>query len=110
MGEYRLKPTLTNALIIVVVYAIVLVGIQSLSGVPYTDITKTTANMFYGVLIPVVIGSIILTVFAWWSGWWKDVWRDKYQIKDHVWMHIFLILGIIVIIANFLNGRLALYF
>jgi uncharacterized protein len=106
MGEYRLKPSLLNALIVVVVYALILIGMQKLSGVPYTEITKSTANLAFGVLIPVGIGSIIITVIALWSGWWKDVWRDKYQIKGHSWMHIFLILGIVGIVANLLAGNI----
>lgn len=105
-GEYRLKPSLLNGLIVVVVYALILIGMEKLSGVPYTDITKSSANVLYGVLIPVAIGSIFLTIFALWSGWWKDVWRDKYHIKGHTWMHIFLILGVIVIIANFFVGNI----
>ncbi len=51
-GEYRLKPSLLNGLIIVVVYALILIGMEKLSGVPYTDITKSSANLLYRVLIP----------------------------------------------------------
>jgi membrane protease YdiL (CAAX protease family) len=103
---YRLKPTLLNALIIVVVYVFILIGMQILSGIPYTDIAKSSNNLLFGVLIPVVIGSIFLTIIAVWSGWWKDVWRDQYKIKNHPWMHIFLILFVIMIIANMLSGSI----
>lgn len=106
MGDYRLKPTLLNGLIIVVAYVLILIGMEALSGVPYTDIAKSSGNLFYGVLIPVLIGSIFLTIVALWSGWWKDVWRDMYKIKGHSWMHIFLILFVIVIIANILSGSI----
>lgn len=69
MGEYKLKPTLLNGLIIVVVYVLILIGMETLSGVPYTEITKSSVNMFYGILIPVLMGSIFLTIIALWSGW-----------------------------------------
>jgi membrane protease YdiL (CAAX protease family) len=62
--------------------------------------------MFFGVLIPVAVGSLILTVVAIWSGWWKDVWRDKFQIKGHNWMYIFVILALIAIIGNFIKGSI----
>ena len=106
-SQYRLKPTLLNALIIVVVYVLILIGMEILSGVPYTDIAKSSHNLLFGVLIPVAIGSIFLTIIALWSGWWKDVWRDQYKIKDHSWMHIFLILVVIGIVANILSGSIS---
>lgn len=105
--KYRLKPTLLNALIIVIVYILFLSLLQKLSGVPYTDIAKSSSNMLHGVLIPVAIGSLVLTTIALWSGWWKDLWRDKYHIKDHAWMHIFLILVIIEVVVNFASGNIS---
>ncbi len=105
--NYRLKPTLLNALIIVVVYIAFLTLLQKLSGVPYTAITKSSTNMLFGVLIPAAIGSLVLTITALWSGWWSDLWRDKYHIKDHAWMHIFMIIVVIEIIANFISGNIS---
>lgn len=105
-SNYRLKPTLLNALLIAVVYVIILAGLNKLSGVPYTEIIKSSTNMLYGVLIPVFLSSIILTIISLWSGWWKDLWRDKYQIKGHNWMYVFLILSIIAVIANFLGNSI----
>ncbi len=106
-SKYRLKPTLINALIIVIVYILFLTSLQKLFGVPYYDMAKSSVNMLYGVLIPVAIGSLVLTIIALWSGWWKDLWRDKYHIKDHAWMHIFLIILIMQIMANFIMGNIA---
>jgi uncharacterized protein len=106
MGEYRLKPTLTNALIIVACYTVYMFLAMHFSGVPYTEFAKSSSNMFFGVLIPVAVGSLILTVVAIWSGWWKDVWRDKFQIKGHNWMYIFVILALIAIIGNFIKGSI----
>ena len=103
---YKLNPSLFNALIIVVIYAVFLVVIESLMGVPYTEFSKSAMNMFYGVLIPISLGSVFLTIFALWSGWWNDIWRDKYHIKDHGWMHIFLVLFIVAISMNFLVGHI----
>lgn len=103
---YRLKPTLFHALLIVIFYAGLLVVIEMFIGVPYTEFSRSTNNMLYGVLIPISIGSIVLTCIALWSGWWKDLWRDKYHIKDHMWMHIFLVLFIVAVVANFLVGHI----
>ncbi|MCK9150469.1 CPBP family intramembrane glutamic endopeptidase [Methanobacterium alcaliphilum] len=105
-SQYKLKPTLLNALIIVAVYIIIVVIVQKILGVPYPEIAKSSSNMLYGVLIPVTTGAVILTIIALWSGWWKDVWRDKYQIKGHSWMHIFLILFVFAIIVNLITGHI----
>lgn len=104
---YKLNPSLFNALIVVVIYAVFLVMIESWIGVPYTEFSKSTMNMLYGVLIPIALGSVFLTIFALWSGWWNDIWRDKYHIKDHGWMHIFLVLFIVAISMNFLVGHIS---
>jgi len=105
--SYRLKPTLFNALIIVLIYAVFLVVTEAYIGVPYTEFSKSTMNMFYGVLIPLLFGALILTTIALWTGWWKEIWRDKYQIKDHKWMHIFLVLFILAISINIIVGHIS---
>jgi uncharacterized protein len=105
-SQYRLKPNLRNALLIVFFYTIYIFLMMYFSGVPYTDFGKSSSNMLHGVLIPVAIGSLLLTVIAVWSGWWKDLWRDKYHIKGHNWMYIFVVLAVISIIGNFLKGNI----
>jgi len=105
-SKYRLKPNLQNALIIVVLYTIYIFLMMYFSGVPYTDFGKSSTNMLHGVLIPVALGSLLLTIIAVWSGWWKDVWRDKYHIKGHNWMYLFVVLAVISIIGNFLKGNI----
>jgi uncharacterized protein len=105
-SQYRLKPNLKNALLIVFFYTIYIFLMMYFSGVPYTDFAKSSNNMLYGVLIPVAIGSLLLTIVALWSGWWKDVWRDKYHIKGHTWMYIFVVLLVLEILGNFFKGNI----
>lgn len=104
--SYRIKPTLGNALIVVVVYTIVIITLQMLSGVNYTEIGASSENLIRFVGIPIGIGSALLTSFALWSGWWKDLWKDKYQIKDHAWLYAFPILMGLGILANFVSGNI----
>jgi uncharacterized protein len=105
--QYRLKPNLRNALLIVFFYMIYIFLMMYFSGVPYyTDFAKSSSNMLHGVLIPVAIGSLLLTVIAVWSGWWKDLWRDKYHIKGHNWMYIFVVLVVLEILGNFFKGNI----
>ena len=78
-------------------YAVILIILEILSGVPYTEIAANSGNLLRGVLIPVAVGSIILTIVALWSGWWKDIWREKHRIEGHTWLWIFPILLVVVV-------------
>jgi uncharacterized protein len=105
-SQYRLEPNLKNALLIVLFYTVYIFLMMYFSGVPYTDFAKTSSNMIHGVLIPVAVGSLILTAVAIWSGWWKDLWRDKFQIKGHNWMYIFVLLIVLEILGNLIKGNI----
>jgi membrane protease YdiL (CAAX protease family) len=78
-----------------VVYLGILIGMQKASGVPYGDLAKNADDLLKGILIPVVIGSVLLTGFAVWSGWWSDVWVDPYRIVGHTWLPV--VPGILVV-------------
>lgn len=99
-GEYRVKPTVRNGLLVALAYIVYFSIALKLSGVGYDNITDSANNVLKAVILPLVGGAILLTVFAKWSGWWKDLWHDKYQIKGHNWMHLFAIIMLIGIIAN----------
>lgn len=103
-SHYRLAPTVRNGLLIAVAYAVILIILEILSGVPYTEIAANSGNLLRGVLIPVAVGSIILTIVALWSGWWKDIWREKHRIEGHTWLWIFPILLVVIIALNFASG------
>lgn len=51
-------------IVMCVVYAAILVGLQKASGVPYPEIAKSADNLRKGVVIPVAIATVLLVVFA----------------------------------------------
>ncbi len=51
-------------IVVVAVYAVVLIGLQKASGVPYPDIAKSADNLRKGVVIPVAITTVLLVVYA----------------------------------------------
>ena len=104
-GAYRVRPNAAVALVIVVAYAAVLIAMQKLSGVPYNRIASSADHLLEGVLIPVAIGSTLLTVVAHWTGWWKDIWRDPHRITAYRWMWLFPIVIAVQIALNLTQSK-----
>ena len=102
--KYRLKPNLWAGLIVLVIYMAIVMGVQIGSGIEYTEITKNSNNLLKGVLVPVMLSSIFLTIFALWSGWYKDVFKDKFKIQGHSWINLLVVFAIIGTIINFVSG------
>ena len=44
-------------ILVCLVYGVALVGLQRLSGVPYTDLASSESNMRRGALVPVAVGA-----------------------------------------------------
>ncbi len=105
-SEYRLKPSLKNGLLIAVLYIIYFTVALKLSGVGYEHITDSANNVLKAVLLPMIGGTILLTLIAKWSGWWKDLWHDKYKIKGHSWMNLFAIIMGIGIVSTLASAKL----
>ncbi len=104
--EYRLEPRLRNGLLVALLYVAFFSVALKLSGVGYENITDSPDNVLKAVVIPMVFGALLLTVFAKWSGWWKDLWHDKYKIKGHSWMNLFAIIMAIGIVSNLASAKL----
>ena len=102
--KYRLKPSLWASLVVLVIYMAIVMGVQIGSGIEYTEITKNSNNLLKGVLMPVALSSIFLTLFALWSGWYKDVFKDKFKIQGHNWINLLVVFAIIGTIINFVSG------
>lgn len=49
-------------IVVCLVYGVALVGLQRLSGVPYTDFASSASNMRRGALLPVAVGATVLVV------------------------------------------------
>ena len=105
-SDYRVKPSLKMALIVVVIYSIYLYTMEYFSGVPYTDVAKSVETMTRFALIPIGGGALLLAAFALISGWWVDLWHDKYKLDKPVWLGLFAVLMIIGIIASFASGNI----
>ena len=104
-SDYRVKPSLKAALIVVVVYSIYLYTAEYLSGVPYTDVAQSVETITRFALLPIGGGAVLLALFAIYSGWWSDLWQDKYKLDKPAWLSLFATTMIIGIVLNFASGN-----
>ena len=105
-SDYRVKPSLKAALIVVVVYSIYLYTAEYLSGVPYTDVAQSVETITRFALLPIGGGAVLLALFAIYSGWWSDLWQDKYKLDKPAWLSLFATIMIIGIVLNFASGNI----
>ena len=104
-SDYRVKPSLKMALIVVGIYTIYLYTMEYLSGVPYTEVARSVETMTRFALIPIGGGAVLLAAFAVYSGWWPDLWHDQYKLAKPAWLSIFATAMILGIVFNFASGN-----
>lgn len=92
-----MDPILLGTLI-ALTYGMVLFGLIKLGGVKYTEITKTTANIKNGILMPVGIATIALIAVSALNGWLMPAMTPAVRNAEP-WMWVVpgaILLGIIV--------------
>jgi membrane protease YdiL (CAAX protease family) len=105
--KFRVPFVLKNTILLLIGYVAVLLVMQLISGVKYTEVSDSVDNFAKFALYPVGVASIYLVLAGLYTGWIKTVWKDIYQIKGHRWLHIFsaaLGLGIII---SLVSGNIA---
>lgn len=107
-SNFRLKPTVRNTILIILGYlaTLIILGRTIASNISYADITSSSDAVLRAVVIPVGIGSILLTGLAIWSGWWSEIWK-KNKIKGHKWFIIIPIIIFIGLVLKIIGGDVA---
>ena len=73
--RYRIKPAPLVGVVMVLLYIVVVFGLQLGTGIPYSDWTSTAGNGLRAAVIPLAAGSLLLIVFlaiARWDMMWRD--------------------------------------
>ena len=78
-APYRVRPTVWVAIAVVVVYMVVVFGLQLSSGLEYTEWTDTAGHGIRAALIPLGAGVVLLVVFLAFARW-DMVWRDPERL------------------------------
>lgn len=96
---YRVPPTPLVGSIAVLVYIVVVFGLQLSSGIPYAEWTSTTAHTVRAAVIPLAVGSVLLIAFLAYARW-DIVWRDPERLKTTTAMKIAMGLFIVLVVIR----------
>jgi hypothetical protein len=96
----RVKPTALVGLAIWLLYVAIVVIMQKTSGVPYTEFSDSTANMWRGVIPSLLVGSLVVTALAFWMRWWTAALRDQHRTRVG-WTLIAPAIFLIIALGNF---------
>lgn len=80
-------------------YLVVVVAIQKVSGVPYTDFGDSAANMWRGVVVSLAVGSVVVGGLGLWLGWWGAAMRDVHRARVR-WALIAPVIYALLVVLN----------
>lgn len=97
----RVTPRIWIGLTVFVGYAVLVFGIQAASGIPYTTWGDSAENLFFGVVVSLIVSSLVLAVVVTALGWWRPVLRDRTRSR-HRWPIIApILLTVIAVVGLF---------
>jgi len=97
----RITPKVWIGLAFFAGYALLVLGIQLISGIPYGEWGDSAGNLFRGAVLSLVIATVLLVAAVTWFGWWGPVLRERTPSR-HRWPVIVpLLLGAIAMVGLF---------
>lgn len=97
--RYRIQPAPLVGAAVVVLYVIVVFGLQLASGLPYTEWTTTPAHALRAAVIPLAAGSVLLIAFLAVARW-DMVWRDPGQLPITGVMKAAMVFFVVAIVVR----------
>jgi hypothetical protein len=101
-ARYRIAPAPWVGIVMVLLYIVVVFGLQLGTGIPYAEWTTTAANGLRAAVIPLAAGSLLLIVFLLIARW-DIIWRDPGRLPMTTVMKVamaFFVLCILVRVAG----------
>ncbi|MGZ6705409.1 MAG: CPBP family glutamic-type intramembrane protease [Solirubrobacteraceae bacterium] len=99
-GRPRVPPTLARGLAVVAMYAVVVIGVQFLSGVDYEKLNASSSNVVEFVIVPVGLGIVaVLALTARWD-WWQQVFIERPRLTAPRWLWLIPALFVITIVGG----------
>ena len=97
-----------QAIIICSVYLALLISVTKYFGIKYTEIAQNTNNILKGIIYPVGICTVLLTVFAYSTGWLPKVFTYSPRITSPwLWaIPLVLLFGILVRLSYLQSSHL----
>ncbi len=78
-GPLKVRPRVWIGFAIYVGYVVVVFTIQRLSGVPYTDLSDSGRNLFFGAGLFLIISAVLLVITVTLLGWWRPALFDRHR-------------------------------
>jgi membrane protease YdiL (CAAX protease family) len=76
----EVEPTFAQGLILLVIYGVIVVGGQLLSGVDYDAISANAGNAFKAIVVPVALGVLAVLAVGWRWGI-RSIWHERSDLR-----------------------------
>ncbi|MEZ3158347.1 CPBP family glutamic-type intramembrane protease [Microbacterium sp. BWR-S6Y] len=96
---FRVQPRVWIGVVIFIGYVAVVYAVQALSGIPYTDLDSSGANLFFGAGLSLVISAILLAITTTLLGWWRPALFDRHRAA-HKWPIIAPAIMVVGLVLN----------
>ena len=103
-ARYRVQPSISVGVGVVLAYMILGFSIQLSTGIDYKDWFDTADNAYRAAVIPLAASSILLIAFLSWARW-DIVWRDPGRLVMTTLMKTILIMFVIVIVIRLVSNK-----
>lgn len=100
-GTVRVTPRVWIGLAIFVGYIVLVLVLQILSGVPYTELGDSGANLFFGGGISLIVATIALAITASLLGWWRPALFER--ARSVRWPIIAPVILVVAIVLNLIS-------
>ncbi|MET0692373.1 MAG: CPBP family glutamic-type intramembrane protease [Propionibacteriaceae bacterium] len=77
----RLSPRPWLGLVALAAYLVVVFVIQGTSGVPYTDLSASAANLWRDAILSIAVASVVVAALATWWGWWSPALFERTRAR-----------------------------
>ncbi|WJL96947.1 type II CAAX endopeptidase family protein [Microbacterium sp. ET2] len=96
---FRVQPRVWIGVAIFLGYVAVVFTVQALSGIPYTELDASGANLFFGAGLSLVISAILLAITTTLLGWWRPALFDRHR-AGHKWPIIAPAIMVVGLVMN----------
>ncbi len=95
----RVRPRVWIGFAVFLGYVVLVVVMQRLSGVPYTELGDNGGTLFRGAGISLVVGAVLLAATTSWLGWWSPALFER-RTAQHRWPIVAPILMAALVVVN----------
>ena len=77
----RFAPRPLLGLVALAAYLVIIVVIQGTSGIPYTELSASAANLWRDPILSIAVASVVVAALATWWGWWQPALFERTRAR-----------------------------